>query len=198
MPTKVLSMEKTRSTVSHSVEETFNNSKGCSECVMTAAQKLQAHCVNAASNKIWYFCSIRFDSNNFFGTADVSITRTYRNVKTADDQEAFHDTVWQLLEWVKMSAATKSNRFGIGKINIASQDLTIYGMAQCTQDISGLACIGCLTQMSSNSRQGCPYQIGCVAVTGSCRLRYEAHNFIFTAEVPLFPADQHTAPAPAP
>ncbi|KAG0503254.1 hypothetical protein HPP92_003326 [Vanilla planifolia] len=179
----------------------IDNSKGCVICVDHAIRKLMGDCTGSAATSILLdLCFVRYDTKNFLGIVDVPFVANFTSAGTAKDPEAFNQALWLLLDWVKLSASSASDKYAIGKEKFVRGNMTIYGMAQCTQDLSGLTCKGCLEQMSNSLKASCKDRLACLVACNSCQLQYGDKNFNLVADnnIPLFPGDKPAPPALAP
>jgi hypothetical protein len=60
----------------------------------------------------------------------------------------------------------------------AAGELELYGLAQCTQDLSGVDCQKCLDGAIGELRNCCNGKRGGRVVGGSCNVRYELYPFV--------------------
>ncbi|KAK3222930.1 hypothetical protein Dsin_009955 [Dipteronia sinensis] len=59
-----------------------------------------------------------------------------------------------------------------------SEKETVYGMAQCTRDLSDGDCKTCLDGLIGDFPSCCDGKQGGRVVTGSCNIRYEIYPFV--------------------
>ncbi|KAK8960294.1 hypothetical protein KSP40_PGU007999 [Platanthera guangdongensis] len=173
--------------------------KACFDCIVAASQDLQAICRGTSASRIWYeFCFLRYETTNFLGTVDNSDVLSWGSTKAEEDPKQFNTAVMQLLNWVKTGAAAAgSNKFGMGKRSFnVDASITIYGMAQCTEDLQGIPCMQCLEELTSRLVIFCANRNGCFYMSSSCLLRFEIYNFLLATTIPTYP--EIVAPAPSP
>jgi len=66
---------------------------------------------------------------------------------------------------------------------VAVTDFTnIYGLVECTPDLSSLDCSNCIEQLINYIPQCCDSKRGAIYVTPSCNLRYETYEFFAAAD----------------
>ncbi|XP_020580727.1 cysteine-rich repeat secretory protein 55-like [Phalaenopsis equestris] len=155
------------------------NLDACSACILEATHTVQANCPFSADARLWYkLCFIRYSSNNFFGQLDTSYANGWASNKTADDPVDFNKVVTELLEVIKITAATRDNKFARGNSNSFKNNMIIYGMAQCTRDLQEQTCKQCLDEESKIMSKSCYSRFGCDVFNTDCRLKYENFNFL--------------------
>ncbi|XP_051132215.1 cysteine-rich repeat secretory protein 55-like [Andrographis paniculata] len=151
----------------------------CAACIRDATVNIRKLCPVQADAKIWYdYCFLRYKLENFFGQVDTSGIYYY-NVANADDPNTFNKKLGALMQVVR-SDATKAGNKGLGKGQTKiSTFLTLYGLAQCTRDLSDINCAQCLAIGIGNFERFCKDKIGCRVVYSTCYIRYELYPFYF-------------------
>ncbi|GER54571.1 cysteine-rich repeat secretory protein, partial [Striga asiatica] len=154
----------------------------CSACIREAARIVRDsdHCPTQSGARIWYdFCFLRYNTNSFAGQLDTSGWILY-NVNNVTDPSAFNEKLGDLMRNIS-SEAVRPGRRGLGKGTRGLTPLrTLYGLVQCTRDLSELACAQCLA--TAIFPDVCVNREGCRVLFGSCYVRYELYPFFFPLE----------------
>ncbi|XP_058079722.1 cysteine-rich repeat secretory protein 55-like [Magnolia sinica] len=156
------------------------SSKDCSACIADAAKQIRQLCPNEADARIWYdYCFLRYDTEDFVGKLDAGVGLIFYNVNNVTDPDTFNRELGTLVERIRAEALAPSNNgLGKGKTKI-SPFVTIYGLVQCTRDLSRLSCEQCLAIAIANFPKYCKDKEGCQINYSSCRARYEIYPFFF-------------------
>ncbi|XP_020092456.1 cysteine-rich receptor-like protein kinase 10 [Ananas comosus] len=170
------------------------SSSDCNNCLTTAAQDAVVKCPHGTSNTMWYdYCMLRYSNQSFFGVADSSFRIYMWNVQNVTDPQLFDDQLGQLMKSLAMKAAYGSGQpqlFAVGEVNFTSFN-NIYGLAQCTRDLSPADCYGCLTSFIGSIPQCCSTKIGGRIFGENCIVRFESYQFYNLSAI-----ENQTAPPP--
>ncbi|XP_066397842.1 cysteine-rich receptor-like protein kinase 6 [Miscanthus floridulus] len=182
------------------------NASACSDCVATAFQDAQQLCAYNQDATVFYDpCLLRYSNLNFLASATNSddkflILMNTQNVTAPF--KVFDAAVAVLLNaTATYAAANSSKRFGTGVERFQtfdSKNPTIYGLAQCTPDMSPADCRSCLSgiiQMAPNYFSG---KQGGRILGLRCNYRYEQYSFFTSTPLLQLPEPTVAAPAPAP
>ncbi|XP_049936333.1 uncharacterized protein LOC116263652 [Nymphaea colorata] len=152
----------------------------CRNCTLDAAAKIRLLCPNSMEAIIWFFkCHVRYSNINFFGKVDTNDKAYLWNVRDVIPPALFFNLRLQSLMANLTSNATiaRSGRMfatGVVPFNDLSK---IYGLVQCTRDITIDGCITCLKNAVSDIPYCCGGKQGGRVLSGSCNLRYELYSF---------------------
>lgn len=116
------------------------------------------------------------------------------------EKDAWENMLKNLLEGLMSRAAAGGPRkkFAVSKTSGPSLQ-TLYGLVQCTPDISERDCIDCLTWNIGRIPILCNTKLGCTQATVSCNLRYDTSRFYdLTAEEPTRALPPTHLPSPLP
>ncbi|XP_023634317.1 cysteine-rich receptor-like protein kinase 26 [Capsella rubella] len=116
------------------------------------------------------------------------------------EKDAWDNMLKDLLEELMSRAASGGSRkkFAVSKKSGPSLQ-TLYGLMQCTPDISERDCIDCLTRNIGRIPIRCNTKMGCEQVSVSCGLRYHTSRFYdLTAEEPSRATPPAHLPSPPP
>lgn len=125
-----------------------------------AARSATSLCPVEKNSVIWYDkCMLRYSNESIFSTMETWPGVTVRDNDTFTEEEDFVDTVASLVKDVASEAADApvgAKKFATKEANL-SRSQTLYSLAQCTPDISNVACNFCLesaiTEFSDCCRQ---------------------------------------------
>uniref|UniRef100_A0A0E0KC02 Gnk2-homologous domain-containing protein n=1 Tax=Oryza punctata TaxID=4537 RepID=A0A0E0KC02_ORYPU len=131
------------------------------------------------NNVIYGLVQCRGDNENFIGQTDTDAGVILVNVQAMDNGKVFQKVVGKVIGKATSQAA-QAGSGGLGRTKDQyTPFVNIFGLAQCTQDLSPLACAQCLSTAVSRFGQYCGVQQGCQINYSSCRVRYEIYPFYF-------------------
>ena len=145
---------------------------------------------------------LRYSNASIFGTAQTSPTfymwNTYNTSNTSNVEE-FNQVLGELMTNLRSKAASGDwrRKFATGQANVTSFE-TIYGLMQCTPDLSESSCSNCLEGATNDIPTCCDSKRGGRVVRPSCNLRFETYRFYeFTAANAPPPPPAATPPSSA-
>ncbi|OMP06448.1 hypothetical protein COLO4_08121 [Corchorus olitorius] len=165
----------------------------CQTCVNTAAKDIGNFCQNKKEAMIGYNnCSLRYSDRRFFSTPSNSPIIGFANTADVTYPDLFNPQLANLFRNLSSTAASSSLRFAVGTASYSDfASNNIYGMVQCTRDLSENSCSSCLQEIISNIPQCCQQSRGVRIFAVSCNLRYELYRFFLTTStstsLPLSP-----------
>ncbi|KAL0718989.1 hypothetical protein Bca4012_068312 [Brassica carinata] len=170
----------------------------CRNCVAYGVEDTLKRCPKEKEVVLYYEqCMVRYSNENILSTLNTNGYFVMKNTKnvTFNEKDRFRDLVLSTLNPAATEAASSSRKFAVAKANwTASQ--TLYGLVQCTQDLTREECLSCLQQ---SINQISTDQTGARFVVPSCSTRYELYLFYnesATTKPPPPPAVS-TPPRPA-
>ncbi|PNX91667.1 cysteine-rich receptor-like protein kinase [Trifolium pratense] len=172
----------------------------CRGCLRTSAAVLITERCPLAYGAIQYYdlCTLRYSNDSIFGVMVTESGYVYNmeNNKTEVD-DAFSKTLGELLDGLKSTAAKGDlhKKFAENNTEVVSgsdSDDTIYGLVQCTPDLSKQDCTNCLTSAFRDLSSSCIDTKACMYLGPSCSVRYDISQFFTSIEPPT------SAPAPQP
>ncbi|CAN6211860.1 unnamed protein product [Urochloa humidicola] len=175
------------------------NASTCESCVTAAFPEAQMLCDSDEDVAVFYDdCSLRFSNQNFLAdSSKANLTMITSQQNVSSPAEVFDAAVGILLNATGNYAATNSSRrFATGEEGFDSRYPTIYGLAQCTPDMSPAACRSCLDDIISLMPKYLSRRQGGRIIGVRCYFRYELSKF-FTGD-PTLRLQTPLAPAPAP
>ncbi|XP_020413306.1 putative receptor-like protein kinase At4g00960 [Prunus persica] len=179
----------------------------CGKCLSDAAYVLPEACPNQKEAIGFYRrCMLRYSNRSMFGLVEVNPAFSVRKVKnvSSTNLDAFNREVSALLNGLTREAAGRGDilKFAVGNANVsANSNVTIYGLAQCTPELSEIECTNCFNVSLGAIRTCCSGSMGARVSTPSCTIRYESHPFFHsTTQIPwplATPASASPPPPPA-
>ncbi|PWZ12579.1 Cysteine-rich receptor-like protein kinase 10 [Zea mays] len=181
------------------------NASACSGCVAAAFLDAQQLCAYNKDATMFYDpCLLRYSNQNFLadpssdGRGTALILMNTQNVTARF--KVFDAAVAALLNaTAAYAAANSSKRFGTGVEafqNFDSNRPRIYGLAQCTPDMTPADCQSCLSGIIQTGPKYFSGKQGGRILSVRCNYRYEQYPF-FTS-TPLLQLAEPTVGAPAP
>lgn len=150
----------------------------CKSCVIEAGKKLKQRCPNKKGAIVWYdYCLLKYSEESFFGITDDKNKFYMLNIYDVDDPDTFNGKVNELLSSVASNASEATKLYATGELKL-EESKTLYGLAQCTQDLCGPCCKKCLDDAISELPNCCDGKQGGRAVGGSCYVRYEIYPIV--------------------
>uniref|UniRef100_A0A0E0LLP5 Serine/threonine-protein kinase n=1 Tax=Oryza punctata TaxID=4537 RepID=A0A0E0LLP5_ORYPU len=176
------------------------NASACESCVATAFQDAQQLCPYDKDVFIVYdLCYLAFSNKNILAAATYDGNpKILMNTQTVSaPAEVFDAAVATLLNATSRYAAENSSRrFGTGEESFDSANPTIYGLSQCTPDMSPDDCRSCLGGIIALIPQYLSRRKGGRAIGMRCNFRYEVGPFFAGGSMLRLPAPA-AAPPPA-
>ncbi|KAH7662223.1 Non-specific serine/threonine protein kinase protein [Dioscorea alata] len=123
----------------------------CPECVNTSIHAITQLCPRQKNAAIWYNdCLLRYSDQNFFSIVDTSVKLYIQTDAQTPDPKRFRVLLGQLMNGLATYAAFNSTRmFGFKAIDFTSS-VKLYGLTQCTRDLSQKDCYACLERIIKN------------------------------------------------
>ncbi|KAL6584721.1 hypothetical protein OROMI_004010 [Orobanche minor] len=160
----------------------------CQACLTNAAVEIKQGCPDSQGAVVWHdFCFLKYSNEYFFGKIDTVNTFGLVNRMNVPNPVPFHNATIEFLGNLTARAsdpATNTRMFARGDIAFTN-GTRIYGMAQCSRDLTFHDCGMCL----NGAVKGLPgitdvngtvvsMSVGARRLTGSCSVRYETHQFL--------------------
>ncbi|KAJ4981239.1 hypothetical protein NE237_032076 [Protea cynaroides] len=151
----------------------------CRKCVEVAIQDITRLCPNNEQAVVWEeYCQLRYSNQSFFGHTDYAGNLPLMNKRNISNPDQFSDVVRELLNNLSSQSAFNSSTgmYVTGQANL-TVDETVYGLVQCTKDLSGNDCLKCLQYATDEILSCCYFYRGARLLSESCYLRYELYAF---------------------
>ncbi|KAH6799380.1 hypothetical protein C2S51_035864 [Perilla frutescens var. frutescens] len=156
----------------------------CLACYDAAVLQIRNCSAANGARVIYDGCFLRYESNNFYDQTTLPGNVQICGNQTAPMPAEFEVEGQTLLMNLEAATPRMNPYFAATKRSVAnSNNLTIYGVAQCAQTISQTGCQDCLTVAFRNI-QGCLPDADGRAIDAACFLRY--------SDTPFFADNQTT------
>ncbi|KAK1303136.1 Cysteine-rich receptor-like protein kinase 8 [Acorus calamus] len=155
------------------------NVSACASCLNNAVPDITQLCPYRKSAVVWYDnCLLRYSNIRFFNSADTSLIFYMWNVNNVSDPTPFFKTLNGLMGSLVNRAAndTSAEMFATGDMAVNSTQ-RVYGLVQCTRDLSGNSCASCLRDAVGQIPACCAGKMGGRVIGPNCNLRYEVARF---------------------
>ncbi|KAL6527433.1 hypothetical protein OROGR_016523 [Orobanche gracilis] len=154
--------------------------KDCAACMAEAGREATQRCPNNKAVVVWYDdCYVKYSDVDFFGKIDAQ-NRFYmwnlRNVSNYGGE--FIQKTTCLLKELAGEASESKKMFASGEVEFDGGKNKIYGMAQCSRDLSKVDCKKCVDDAVGELPLCCEGKEGGRVVGGSCSIRYEIYPFL--------------------
>ncbi|XP_020209151.1 putative receptor-like protein kinase At4g00960 [Cajanus cajan] len=163
----------------------------CRSCLNNSRVDLKQRCPNQKEAIEWFDkCMLRYSNRTIFGIEQDDPPIILYNENSATQVDEFNQILGNLLKNLKDTAAAGDSRRKYAADNATfSYFQNIYGLVQCTPDLSQQQCTDCLEGLISRIPYCCNDKVGATVITLSCNIRYETHRFYESDE-------QHSTPPP--
>ncbi|KAF5474710.1 hypothetical protein F2P56_006587 [Juglans regia] len=170
------------------------NSTVCRNCIQTATKEILKQC-RSEDAMIWFeLCQVRYSFQNFFSS--MVYTGKYpeqnRMQKNISNPVHLEQVLTYLMNNISNETAfdPSTRMFATGEIKF-SRKKRIYGLVQCTTDISEESCYNCLQSAFRELQACCFYRQGGIIVSRNCNMRFELYRFYNASSFQLsLPASQ--------
>ncbi|CAL5410951.1 unnamed protein product [Camellia sinensis] len=171
----------------------------CQDCVTTATKEVVQRCPNSKVVTIWYDeCMLRYSNQTIFSIADELIEVKLRNTQNVTNITSFREVLGGVMDDIATRASNggSAKKFATSQANYSSLQ-TLYGLAQCTPDLTDLDCNKCLRDGISNFPSCCDGNQGARVLFLSCNVGYEFYPFYNVTATALPPPPPPPSPAAA-
>ncbi|KAJ0241800.1 Protein kinase domain-containing protein [Hirschfeldia incana] len=158
----------------------------CRRCVAFVVNDTTTRCPNEREVVLYYDeCTVRYSNRNILSTMSRNGRIVMWNVQniTSNQKDQFRDLILSTMNQAASEAADSSRKFDARKANwTASQSL--YGLVQCTPDLTRQDCLSCLLQ---GINQLPTDKIGGRSLVHSCTSRFELYPFYNESTITIPP-----------
>lgn len=153
----------------------------CQDCIHSASQEILSSCTSGDAI-IWYeLCQVRYSSLDFFSS--MVYRREFpehnnREKNVVSNSNQFEKALMNFMKKPTTESAFHSSKrmFAAGEIKFSNKE-NIYGLSQCTRDISQYSCDTCLGLALEDLRTCCFSRQGGIVLSMNCNVRFELHQF---------------------
>ncbi|KAK4286238.1 hypothetical protein QN277_002823 [Acacia crassicarpa] len=150
----------------------------CKTCVSEASSEIRKLCPYNKGAIIWYDnCLYKYLDSDFFGQIDETNRFYMWNLQNVSDPTTFNYRTKEFLSRLAKAASGNPKMFATGEIKLGISE-TLYGLTQCTRDLSSIDCKKCLEDAIGELPNCCDGKEGGRVVGGSCNFRYEIYPFV--------------------
>ncbi|KAK3431897.1 hypothetical protein EUGRSUZ_E03022 [Eucalyptus grandis] len=152
----------------------------CSDCVAAGKQDILQRCPNQQVSAIWYNqCVLQYSNRSIFSAMKQSPNRSFYSSGNVTTPTRFIQLLGETMNDVatRASDGVSGKKVAMAEVKITSLQ-KLYGLAQCTPDLTVSDCRSCLQFLMANLPQG---KQGWISLTPSCNMGYELHPFYDTA-----------------
>ncbi|GAB4862136.1 Cysteine-rich receptor-like protein kinase [Ancistrocladus abbreviatus] len=170
----------------------------CQTCVKTAVNYILKNCPTGKVATLWFeFCLIRYSNESFFGAlGNEIVVYVLKTQNISGNAAAFMELVGDTMNEIAATAANggSGKKFATKQVSFTAFE-TVYGLGQCTPDLSSLLCRQCLSQCIGSLPTCCSGKQGGWVLLPSCTARYEIYPF-YDQTVAAAPASGLPSPSP--
>ncbi|KAJ6366435.1 hypothetical protein OIU77_002922 [Salix suchowensis] len=150
----------------------------CKTCVVEAGGEIRKLCPYNKAAIIWYDnCLLKYSNDGFFGQIDNRNKFYMWNVNAVSEPVTFNGKTKELLTQLANKVRATPKLYATGEMKLG-ESTKLYGLVQCTRDLSSAVCKKCLDGIISELPSCCDGKEGGRVVSGSCNFRYEIYPFI--------------------
>ncbi|KAL8107815.1 cysteine-rich receptor-like protein kinase 26 isoform X1 [Apium graveolens] len=168
----------------------------CRSCVKDSMNKLRESCPTTKEADIWYDeCVLRYSNASIFNNVETWPLVFIWIQRNASDMDQFNKDLRDLLDKLKGQAIQQ--KFASG--DTRSLDfLTIYGLMQCSPDLSSIQCNNCLDGLMGSIQSCCSGKLGARIINPSCQLRFTTNDLFYNDTIVDAPTPLRQLPATPP
>ncbi|KAJ3705204.1 hypothetical protein LUZ61_008909 [Rhynchospora tenuis] len=167
----------------------------CTSCLTMASENLPNLCPYSRDAIVWYeVCMLRYSNKQFF--SDLTMEGYYEyNPQNWSDPYQFELSVVKMMSLISTNAVQSGRMFSTGVVNLTASD-SIYGLVQCTMDLTGDQCLQCLNESMQHLEENCYGNVLGISLTASCILWYETDKFFNLHPFVVVPTPPHVNAPP--
>ncbi|CAL5344616.1 unnamed protein product [Camellia sinensis] len=155
-------------------------SEVCRDCIKNASQEIMTVCPTQNAI-IWHeFCQVRYSHLPFFSSMVYNglYPDSNKQEKSISDRVSFIKVLKDFMNKISDEAILNPSNlmFVTGKTKF-SRNESIYGLVQCTRDISHSDCRGCLNDEFGDLEACCGYRQGGTIFSRNCNMRFQLYQF---------------------
>ncbi|XP_028774294.1 cysteine-rich receptor-like protein kinase 26 [Neltuma alba] len=156
------------------------NQTTCQNCLNDAKTRLPTLCPNQKEAFGYYdFCTLYYASNRRRRNIGTQPPHSYNNPTDAKDKEKYTSALTDLMQRLKSQASGESDfKVAVGG-KVADESENVYGLVQCSPDLSTKECSDCLDDAMSEIPVCCRNKIGGRVIKLDCNLRFETVHFYY-------------------
>ncbi|CAD5328803.1 unnamed protein product [Arabidopsis thaliana] len=148
----------------------------CRSCIALSVNESLSRCPNEREAVFYYEqCMLRYSNRNILSTLNTDGGVFMQNARNpiSVKQDRFRDLVLNPMNLAAIEAARSIKRFAVTKFDLNALQ-SLYGMVQCTPDLTEQDCLDCLQQSINQVTYD---KIGGRTFLPSCTSRYDNYEF---------------------
>ena len=150
----------------------------CKDCITEASTEIRKLCPDNKAAIVWYdHCLLKYSNMNFFGQVDYQNRFYMWNLNNVSYPTSFNQKTKELLSHLAQQGFVNQKMYAVGELEL-EESKKLYGLTQCTRDLSSSDCKKCLDDAISELPSCCDGKEGGRVVGGSCNIRYEIYPFL--------------------
>ncbi|KAL7218996.1 hypothetical protein ACSBR2_012128 [Camellia fascicularis] len=131
------------------------NSTDCAACVAEASGEIRKRCPYNKGSVIWYDnCLVKYSNTDFFGKIDNGNRFYMWNLRNVSNPLPFNQKTEDLLSQLSQQAYVAPKMYAAGESELGYSE-KLYGLVQCTRDLSSVDCKKCLDGIISELPSCC-------------------------------------------
>ncbi|XP_024961889.1 cysteine-rich receptor-like protein kinase 10 [Cynara cardunculus var. scolymus] len=169
----------------------------CEDCVKNSIPSLRRTCHNHKEAAVWYSdCMVRYSDRKILGVVDNWISGNLSNTAVVADVSEFNKALSNLTTRLQAEAAGGDSvrKFASGNVTWGPDLLTIYGVSQCSPDLSRDQCDKCINGTIIGIHDCCSGRVAARVFTPNCFLRYSNEHFLNDGGAPPISAPSPPSP----
>ncbi|XP_010442801.1 PREDICTED: putative cysteine-rich receptor-like protein kinase 12 [Camelina sativa] len=183
----------------------------CSTCIMSGSNALIQMCPNQKEASLWQsirtLCMIRYSDSSFIGLLELEPRVTLFNSMDLKMNATEFTRVWKELTLRMVQAVSTNNdttwsggQYYAADVAALPDSQTLYGLMQCTPDLSNADCNICLQASVNNYQQLFLGQEGGIIIRLSCFFRIDLYPYFgaFHDIIATSPSTQPVSKPPPP
>lgn len=183
----------------------------CSACITSGSDALIQHCLNQKEASFWQsnrtLCMIRYSDSSFIGSLELEPRVDVFNPMDLKMNATEFTSVWKglTLRMIQSVSSNNDTTWSSGKYYAADvaalpDSQTLYGLMQCTPDLSKADCNICLQASVNNYQQLFLGQEGGIIIRLSCFFRIDLFPYFgaFHGLIARSPSTQPVSKPPPP
>ncbi|KAF3451654.1 hypothetical protein FNV43_RR07750 [Rhamnella rubrinervis] len=160
----------------------------CEECVVNASTEIRRRCPVEKEATIWYDkCMLHYSGEPIYSVLGETTPTFLPSSNNARKDNDSVELLWAgMINTLAAKAASSPKKFAATEEVVNSQS-TLYGLVQCTPDLSASDCRLCFQRAIAATPICCKGRGGGRVLLRSCNIRYEFHRFFDVAAAIAIP-----------
>ncbi|XP_058072825.1 cysteine-rich repeat secretory protein 38-like [Magnolia sinica] len=171
----------------------------CRACLKNSTVEIIQRCPNKRQAIIRYYnCILRYSYQSIPSERDTTFRLLLYRVENTTNATTFNQQLGSLMKDLTLKASSKPSKFATGSVDLTDFQ-NLYGLAQCTRDLSESDCTACLQVMINQIPVCCGNKTGGNIYSVSCNIRYDPYLFFdISPEISPPPLPASTPPSTPP